>query len=137
MSVSEAEAFLSEAAAGRYPAFSWKDQPVGTSVSGRIVEVPRVVTNENKFTGKEETSLVVPLEQPDGEVVTLWVKKGFMASAVAEAVREAGAKGLAEGGTLAVKFIEERDTGKGNPAKVYRAKYTAPAPTVAIDDEAW
>jgi hypothetical protein len=49
-------------------------------------------------------------------------------AAIGKAVEEGtGAKGpLRNGGTLGVQIIELKDTGKGNPLKVHRAKYVAP-----------
>ena len=35
---------------------------------------------------------------------------------------------LEAGGTLAVQYERDEDTGKGNPLKVYKAQYRAPAP---------
>jgi hypothetical protein len=44
-------------------------------------------------------------------------------AAIGEATEK---KPLANGGTLGVKVIELRDTGKGNPLKIHQAKYVAP-----------
>jgi hypothetical protein len=68
-----------------------------------------------------------------GEDVALWVKPGQMASALREALQTAGVKGLAEGDTLAVQFVEEQNTGKPSPLKVYRAQYIAAKTAVAVD----
>lgn len=56
-------------------------------------------------------------------------------AAIGKAVIEAtGQKGpVLNGGTLGVKIIELRDTGKGNPLKVHAAKYVAPAAPSASD----
>lgn len=54
-------------------------------------------------------------------------------SAVSDAVLdETGERGpLLNGGTLGVQVFNLKDTGKGNPLKEHRAKYTAPAPSAA------
>ena len=53
--------------------------------------------------------------------------------AVASAVRQAGAKGLEEGGTLTVKYVgEEPSATRGfNPRKLYEATYVAPDKSAA------
>lgn len=127
-----------------YPAVQFP--AVGALVRGVISSTPRIVTVQNDK-GQDEERLVVELKAIDGCTastkegsieagadVTLWVKPGFMTSAIKEAVREAGAKGLAEGDTLVVRFKEQKDTGKIQPAKVYDAKYVAAKPTVSVDE---
>lgn len=119
---------------------------VGALVRGVISSTPRIVTVQNDR-GQDEERLVVELKAIDGctattkegdivegTQVTLWVKPGIMTSAIKDAVREAGAKGLAEGDTLAVQFSDTKDTGKIQPAKVYVAKYVPAKPTVAVGD---
>lgn len=56
-------------------------------------------------------------------------------AAIGAAVREAtGAKGpVRNGGTLGVKIVELKDTGKGNPLKIHKAVYTPPAEKAASD----
>jgi hypothetical protein len=144
--MNEVEQFLSESQGDVYP--SMKFQKLSDFVKGTIIET-RIDKRESRFRpGEIETSLLVSLEvneargvmgvkvddaraqeQPIncGDRVTVWVKRGFMAAAVSEAVREAGVKTLAEGGVFTIAFTEEKDTGKGNPAKVYRASYKPPA----------
>jgi len=69
----------------------------------------------------------------DGEDRTLYCNANMM-SAIRDAVTAAGAKGLAAGGTLKVRFDAEENTGKGNPLKKYKAKWEPPVQTVAVDD---
>ena len=58
--------------------------------------------------------------------------------AVKGAIREAGAKGIEIGGELVLQYTGDGEaTQRGfNPPKLYRAKYTAPAPInqAAVDD---
>lgn len=125
--------FLDNYAGGgdRYPAFKFEN--VGDTVRGVIVERPRVVDVDNN--GKAEKRMVVAVTQDDGETVSIWVKPGFSAAAVKEALTAAGADGLVEGGTFAMKLDELRDTGKPSPAKVFKASYKPPAPSgVGVDD---
>lgn len=129
---------------GGYP--SVKFPAVGDKVVGTIISTPRVVgvTNDK---GEPEERLVVELEAVDGctatiadggigngDNVSLWIKPGFLASAVKDAVKAAGAKGLTEGATLAVAFTDTKDTGKIQKAKVYAAKYVPAKPSVSVDD---
>lgn len=142
----EVAQFLSESQGDIYP--SMKFQNLHDFVLGTIIET-RLDRRDSRFRpGEVEESLLISLavekgrgvvgvkvddarahEQPiDAHPrVTVWVKRGLMAAAVSQAVRAAGAKTLAEGGTFGIAFVEEKDTGKGNPAKVYRASYEPPA----------
>lgn len=69
----------------------------------------------------------------DGEERTLYCN-GNMSAAIKDAVAAAGASSIAEGGTLKVRFDSEKDTGKGNPLKEFKAKYEPPVATVSVDD---
>jgi ApbE superfamily uncharacterized protein (UPF0280 family) len=69
----------------------------------------------------------------DGDEVALFIRSGAMAEAVSTAIREAGAKGLAEGDTLAIAFSDTKDTGKIQPVKLYQARYTPGKPAVSLD----
>ena len=110
--------FLQSALGGRYPAAKFDTK--GQGAAGTIVGVPKVVDTQY---GKR---LLVDLQHGDSGT-TVWVKEGTMARAVAKAVQDAGATSLDEGGKLAIVFTEEQDTGKGNPLKLYEAKYEPPA----------
>jgi hypothetical protein len=123
---------------------------VGDIVKGVISGKPRIVTVQDDR-GKDVEKLVVELRAlpgctaksgkrgadgpiPEDFECSLWIKGGLLATAVKDAVRAAGAKGLAEGDTIAVQYTDTKDTGKMEPAKVYAAKYVAAKPSVAIDD---
>lgn len=125
--------FLASSAGDLHPGF--KFESVGDTIKGTICEPPRVVETNNLSSGQPEKKLVLAVQTESGDIWSVWVRRGFMAKAVNEAIEAAGATGLAEGGTIAVKFAEERDTGKPSKAKVFVAKYTPPpAPTVSVDD---
>ena len=150
----EVRSFLAANSAGEgYPAMRFvtlKDY-----IKGRICDPPRVIETENRFhKGQMESALVLNLEveaargtvylhTEDGkeevkaqgqEHLTLWVKSGFMAQALADAVREAGDKDITEGAVVTVAWVDSRDTGKGNPAKIYKASYEPPARGVSVDE---
>jgi hypothetical protein len=115
----------------RYPAFKFEN--VGDVIKGVLPERPRVVNVTND--GKEEKRLVVAVTKDDGETMSVWVKPGFSAQAIAEALKEAKVDGLAEGGTFAMQLVELKNVGKPSPAKVFKAKYVPPAPSgVGVDD---
>jgi hypothetical protein len=126
--MSDVSQFLAQSSGSRYPAFKWGNEP-GMILSGTILETPRIVNQPNLNTGQPEDNLVVSIKTPDGHEFALWVRRGFLAQAIAEAVREAGADGLAEGGTLHVKHTAMKDTGKPQPARVFKARYQPPAPS--------
>ncbi|MFC8985147.1 hypothetical protein [Streptomyces sp. NPDC057115] len=130
----------------------------GTTVGGRITETPKVEqqrdiqSGEQKFwsNGDPMMQLVVTVqtEQRDPAIEDddgrrrIFVK-GQMKNAVADAVRQAGAKGLEVGGTLHVRYTHDGEqTKRGFSApKQYAAKYVpaavneldtpAPAPAAA------
>jgi len=112
--------FLESSLTGRFEGATF--DKIGAGVAGTIMGRPKVVDTQY---GKR---LVIDLDRGNGNGITVWVKPGSMATAVAKA---AGADGLAEGGKLAIVFTEEQDTGKGNPAKLYEARYEPP--TTAVD----
>lgn len=62
---------------------------------------------------------------------TLWVKFKLR-DAIADALRKAGAKGLAVGGKLAVAYTAD-STFNGFSVKEYQAKYEAPVATAGTD----
>ncbi|MFD8847055.1 hypothetical protein [Streptomyces pseudogriseolus] len=128
----------------------------GTTVGGRITEQPKVEqqrdiqSGELKFwsDGNPMMQLVVtvqtderdPSVEDDDGRRRIFVK-GQMKNAVADAVRQAGAKGLEVGGTLHVRYTHDgtpKQRGFSAP-KQYAAKYTpaaqaelaAPAPAAA------
>lgn len=140
--------FLNQGSGSSYPSVSFPDP--GAEVKGRIVSVPRIVSTPGFNGGEVEDKLVVEIETevdtftPDGdggyrkvngEIVALWVRKGWMLGAVRDAVSEAKASSIDEGGTLHVRYTGdgERKPGK-NPPKLYKAKYTPPAGGVSLDD---
>lgn len=120
----------------------------GTTVSGRITQKPTVEqqrdikTGDPKFwsDGNPMMQLVVTvqtelrdptIDEDDGRR-RLFVK-GVMKNAIADAVRNAGARGLEVGGTLAVTYTHDgvaKERGM-SPPKQYTATYT-PAAVAAL-----
>ena len=120
----------------------------GTVVAGRITEKPSVEqqrdiqTGETKFwpDGNPMMQLVVTvqtelrdptIDEDDGRR-RLFVK-GVMKNAIADAVRNAGARGLEVGGTLAVTYTHDGQAKQRgfSPPKQYTATYT-PAAQAAL-----
>lgn len=136
--MSDSQAFLDESGGESFPAIKFAN--VGDTVVGTLIKEPTTVIRESLKDGSPEKQLPINLEcasVPAGDPGprTLWVRRGFLASAIAEAVKDAGGEGLQAGGKLSVKFTEERDTGKPFPAKVFKAKYEMPVSSgVAVDD---
>lgn len=54
-------------------------------------------------------------------------------AALGKAVKAAGANDVEVGGNFGIVVEDLQDTGKGNPLKVFRAKYEAPAKSVSVD----
>lgn len=129
----EVSEFLRSSSGDLHPGFKFAN--IGDTIKGQIVEAPKVVETPNLKDGTPEKKLVLAVQTEEGETWSVWVRRGFMARAVNDAIAEAGAAGVAEGGTIAIRYSEDRDTGKPQPAKVFVAKYQPPAPSaVSVDD---
>jgi hypothetical protein len=117
---------------------------LGTSITGRIVSEPTVeqqkdfTTGEAKFydDGKPQMQLVVTLAtndrdpaNPDDDGQRRLYVKGQMKTAVAQAVRAAGAPHLQVGGTLTVTYSRdgERKNPRFNAPKNFDAVYVPAA----------
>ena len=113
---------------------SFKFETLGDTIKGVLSYVPaKPEQRVNKFNGNEEGVVKLVLATDDGDKAIYPVVGTAMARAIGDAVRAAGAGTLEVGGTLAVKFSEERDTGKPSKMKVFSAKYEAPKTAAAID----
>lgn len=111
---------------------SFKFAEVGDTLEGPITYIGEWQEQINKFNGNTEQVARIGVEV-DGEVTYIWPRKGsVMASAIAQALRDAGLSELAEGQTLKLRFDATKDTGKGQPLKLFRAKVT---PESAADAE--
>lgn len=132
MSTQEVNDFLASSSGSQHPAFKFAH--VGDKISGVISEVPRVIDRPNLNDGKPEKQMVLAVTTDDGTTFAVWVRRGFMAQAIQDALTNAGAPGLEVGGRIGILYSEDRDTKKPNPAKVFKAQYQAPAPqAVGVD----
>lgn len=135
---------------GGKSAFS-KDDPIGTTITGTIAFPPSVQQQTDIQSGdpltwnngdpKEQLVVTLQTDQRDDEdddgQRKLYVKGSKKAGtkslhdAVASAVKAAGAKGLAVGGTLTVQLVgtEPSATRGFSDRKLYAAKYVAPVTT--------
>ncbi|MFG2618049.1 hypothetical protein ACGFXC_10515 [Streptomyces sp. NPDC048507] len=142
-----ADDFLMEGGVG-----SAKFLNVGDDISGTISEKPFVQQQRDFDTekpafwddGTPKKQVVVTLQtdlrdpaDPDDDGRRRLYLRANMKKAVQQAVKAAGAKGLAEGGTLSVRYTGDgpKTNPKYNAPKLYEAKYTPPAaPVVSVDD---
>lgn len=130
--------------AGGVTAAKFEDGAFGTIIGGTIVTDPRMAQQRDYTTNE-------PIVYPDGNaamqmIVTVqamaslndddgrraFYLKGQMKEAVGEALRKAEVKVPARGGKLFIKYVEDKPTTlkngkKGNPQKIYVAKYEPPA----------
>lgn len=124
---------------------SFKFTDLGDTAKGTILHAEQS-RRESQFTGKTEEVLRISLEADDGSTLIIWPVTntdvhgdGYatrMAKAIAAAVRAAGQRTLEIGGTLAVKYVKDQPSEKGNPAKIYAAEYKPPTnPTPVVGDE--
>lgn len=127
---------------------SAKFPTIGTTVKGTVVDA--VVSQQTEMgsgtpktwdDGNPMMQLVVTLATDERDVGIegdnghrrVFIK-GQMRSAVAEAVKTAGAKAIEQGGILAIQYKEDGEQKKPgfNAPKVYQAQYRAPAATAAV-----
>lgn len=116
----------------------------GDTVTGHIVSKPEVQhqtdfnTSEPLYwkDGKPRLQLKVILQTDDRDAEdaeddgqrAVYIKNN-MQQAVSKAVRAAGAKGLAVGGKLRIKYVANGAAQRGqNPPKLYEALYRSPEP---------
>lgn len=110
---------------------TFKFEKIGDTIEGTIAYVGDWQDQDTKF--GNITSMRIGIDTGNGEVQYVWPRKGSnMAQKIAEALRNAGLNELVEGQKLKLRWDSERDTGKGNPMKVFLAKVT---PGVPVQDE--
>jgi len=152
--MSSADDFLMGSA--KTPSVSWREKPVGTTVSGNIARESRIMQqrdpDDNELLWWDEAKtqprnqLVVYLDLgfphpdkeafPEGDTVwALYVKGKSLTEAVRTAVRASGRKGLEIGGKLSVTYTGEGERTKKafNPPKLFMASYVPPADTASTD----
>lgn len=114
--------FLNESRGAKYEGAKF---PARGDKVGGVIEGQRVVTTQ-----EGERVLMIDLENPaySGGGITLWVRGGPMAQAIALAAP----KGTEEGGRLEVTYTDDKDTGKKSPLKLYEARYQPPTAKVDV-----
>ncbi len=114
---------------------SFKFNTIGDTVKGVLTYVPTAPTERtNKFNGRVEQVIRLVIDVGDGDTQAIYPIVGStMARAIGDAVRAAGAATLEVGGTLAVRYSENKDTGKPQPLKMYSAKYEPPKAAASVD----
>jgi hypothetical protein len=114
---------------------TFKFNEIGDTVEGVVTYVGDWQAQTSKFNNREEQVARIGVDV-DGEMLYVWPRKGSaMAQAIAEALRAAGETELAEGQTIKLRFDSTKDTGKGQPMKVFRAKITPGEPRRVPDEE--
>lgn len=120
-----------------------KFETPGDAIVGIITEVRPPFEHINKNNDRLETVYPIGITPDGGTQLLIWPTRNPdtggvspMLEAIVTAVKEAGATAYAVGGKLAVKYIEDKDTGKAKPMKMYAAKYAPPAPKAASVDVA-
>jgi hypothetical protein len=128
--------FLDESSGSKYPSFKFDAVDVG--IRGKIVERPKVIERPALSPPHDlEKQLIVVLDPVgagnEDDYRTVWIRKGFMAQAISDAITESKTAGLEIGGDLAIQHTGTKapKTVGHSPAKLYRAKYHAPAPVEA------
>lgn len=119
---------------------TFKFEKIGDTLTGTITQVSDPFDRTSKFNDRQETVYPIGITGTDGAQRIIWPTRRDtgptpLLQAIVDAVIKAGAKSYAVGGKLAVRYSEDRDIGKGNPMKVYTAKYEPPAPAgPTVDD---
>jgi len=119
------------------PSISFKDAPVGASVTGKVTEAPVLVQSRDFDSGNPafwpdgnaKMSVVTKIVLASGEERGLWAAKpSAMFAAIAEAQKTAGAL-IAVGGTLTITLVGEKPNATNprlNAQKLYTVTYVAP-----------
>ena len=133
------------------PSVSFKDAPVGASVTGVVTVAPSLVQSRDFKTGQPafwpdnnpKMSVVTRIALPNGEERGLWAAKpSAMFAAIAEAQKTAGAL-IAVGGTLTITLTGTKpaENPQMSPQKLYSVVYVPPnafeAPAAAQAPGAW
>lgn len=114
---------------------TFKFESIGDTLEGVVTYVGDWQEQINKFNDRKEQVARIGVNTGD-EIRYVWPRKGSaMAQAIAEALRAAGLSELAEGQTLKLRFDSEKDTGKGQPMKVFRARIVHGEPARTPDPE--
>lgn len=118
------------------PSLSFKDRPVGTSYTGVVVEIPKLVQARDFESGEpaywsdgNPKMTVVTRLRVDGEERSLWAPKPSALFASIAAAQQAAGSTIAVGGTLTVTYTGDKPNEKNprlNPAKQYTVTYSAP-----------
>lgn len=118
------------------PSVSFKDMPVGTSYTLKVIEAPQMVQARDYESGQpafwpdgnpKQTVVTTVVDTATGEEKSLWAPKpSALFRAIGDAQRAAGAQ-ITAGGTLVVTFSGEKPNEKNpklNPQKLYTVQYT-------------
>ncbi len=105
---------------------SFKFDNVGDSLAGTIAFVGDWESRISKYTGNPEQICRIGVDVGNADVAYIYPKRGsIMAGALADAMRAAGLAELTPGQDLKLTYYESKDTGKGNPAKLFDASISA------------
>jgi len=114
---------------------TYKFETIGDTIEGRIAYVGDWQEQTNKFNGNKEQVARIGIDTGNGEVTYVWPRRSSpMAQAIAEALRDAGLSELSVDQILKLRYDSEKDTGKPQKMKMYRAKIT-PGEPVPVPDE--
>lgn len=135
---------------GGVPGFKFSE--IGATVKGKVVSTElqqqRDYDDQSKLlfwddgSPRQQLKVVLASDERDPQIAddeghrAIFVK-GQLQTAVRDAVRAAGAKGLEVGGTLAVRYDSDglKSNPRHNPPKIYKAKYEVPvAAAVSVED---
>lgn len=129
---------------------AFPDKQFGTMVGGQIIREPELRQQTDFDDGKPKfydngdpmMQIVVHVQTdqrdpntPEDDGVRAFYVKAQMLQAVRMAVRAAGAKGLAQGGHLTIRYErdEPNSRGRGKDKKIYSAVYRLPSPAQAAN----
>lgn len=138
---------------GGAPAISWRDKPIGATVSGIICEEPAVSQQRDYDTGEPEfwddektrpkmvliltvkTDLRDPSRIDDDGARRIFFQGKSLADGIREQARKAGGK-LLVGGHVTVTYVGdgEQPNKRYKPPKLFRVAYTPPPVRNAVSD---
>lgn len=143
------------AGADKVPSISFKDQPIGTTYTGKITEAPVLRQSRNFETGEPDFWPAKAGQTPNpkmaavfrmtvnelgGEERAVWATKpSALYAALAEARSADPDKQLKVGGDIAIRYTGDKpnENPRLNPAKQYAVRYTPPTPAASAAADPW
>lgn len=103
---------------------AWKWGDLGAILAGRIEYVSKPEPGTS-FTGEPIEQISLTIEDDSGDMWRLWPKIRPLSN-LGRSILDASGHNPEAGGTIKIQHVENRDTGKPQPMRVFAVVYTPP-----------